>query len=329
MPSLTPLTSFQALRDLREEWAGLLAVSSANTLFLTPQWQEVWWDSFGDGKKVAGFCLRGPEGLVALASLAQQDGALSFLGNSDTFDYNDFMVRPGHEAAFYDALLGHLEQTETGTLTLASLRDGSPTLTLLPDLARQRGYRVEITQEDVAPGVVLPATWDDYVNGLSKKDRHELRRKLRRLETEANWRWYSLRGVEEVTSRLDDFFALMRLSRVDKAEYLTPQREEFFRRMARRTAELDLLRLSFMEMDGKPVAASICFDYGASRLLYNSGNNPEYGYYSVGLLLHALCLREAIEKGMAYFDFLRGAEPYKYHLGGQDRILYQMVVQRS
>jgi CelD/BcsL family acetyltransferase involved in cellulose biosynthesis len=99
--------------------------------------------------------------------------------------------------------------------------------------------------------------------------------------------------------------------------------------MALRTAELDLLRLSFMELDGKPVAASICFDYGSSRLLYNSGNNPEYGYYSVGLLLHALCLREAIEQGKAYFDFLRGAEPYKYHLGGQDRILYQMVVQRS
>jgi CelD/BcsL family acetyltransferase involved in cellulose biosynthesis len=164
---------------------------------------------------------------------------------------------------------------------------------------------------------------------LSRKDRHELRRKLRRLETEANWRWYSLRDVDQVTSRLDDFFTLMRLSRPDKAEFLTPLREQFFRNMAQRTAQHDLLQLSFMEVDGKPVAASICFDYGPARLLYNSGNNPEYGYFSVGLLLHALCLREAIEQGKKYFDFLRGAEPYKYHLGGQDRILYRMVVQRS
>jgi CelD/BcsL family acetyltransferase involved in cellulose biosynthesis len=327
--SLTPLTSFQALRDLREDWEGLLAVLPANTLFLTPQWQEVWWDSFGNGKQVAGFCIRGPEGLQALACLSRQDDTITFLGNQDTFDYNDFMVRPGHEDTFYPALLQRLDQEGVATLRLASLRDGSPTLALLPDLARQRGYRVEIAQEDVAPGIVLPATWDAYLDDLSKKDRHELRRKFRRLETEANWRWYSLRAVDQVMARLDDFFALMRLSKAEKADFLTPQREEFFRRMAQRTAELDLLRLSFMELDGKAVAASICFDYGAARMLYNSGNNPEYGYYSVGLLLHALCLREAIEQGKKYFDFLRGAEPYKYHLGGQDRILYQMVVHRS
>ena len=326
---VTSLTSFQALRDLRQEWEGLLAVSPASTLFLTPQWQEVWWDSFGNGRQVDGFCLRGPEGLLALASLSRQDGAITFLGSPDTFDYNDFMVRPGHEQAFYDLLLQRLDQDRGASLKLVSLRDGSPTLALLPDLARQRGYQVEVTQEDVAPGIVLPATWDDYLNGLSKKDRHELRRKFRRLETETKWRWYSLRDVDQVMARLDDFFTLMRLSKVEKAEFLTPPREEFFRNMFRRTAELDLLRLSFMELDGKAVAASICFDYGPSRMLYNSGNNPEYGYYSVGLLLHALCLREAIEQGKKYFDFLRGSEPYKYHLGGQDRILYQMVVQKS
>ena len=76
------------------------------------------------------------------------------------------------------------------------------------------------------------------------------------------------------------------------------------------------------------MATSLCFDYGSSRLLYNSGYNPEFSYYSVGLLLNALCLREAIEQGIGYFDFLRGPEAYKQHLGGQQRNLYQMVVKR-
>jgi CelD/BcsL family acetyltransferase involved in cellulose biosynthesis len=327
--TLTPLTSFQALWDLRKEWQALLAASPADTLFLSPHWQEVWWQSFGQGRRVDGFCLRGPQGLLALASLSRQDGTLSFLGNSDTFDYNDFMVLPGHEEACYAALLQRMEQEGVATLKLASLREGSPTLTVLPGLARSRGFRVEVTQEDVAPGVVLPAAWDDYLEGLSKKDRHELRRKFRRLESEAAWRWYSVRDPEQVAARLDDFLSLMKMSRAEKAAYMTAEREDFFRRMARRTAELGLLQLSFMELDGKPVAASICFDYGGARLLYNSGSDPQAGYYSVGLLLHALTLREAIEQGKKYFDFLRGDEPYKYHLGGQDRILYQMVVERS
>ncbi|MBM3942689.1 MAG: GNAT family N-acetyltransferase [SAR202 cluster bacterium] len=326
---VVPLTSFQALWDIREEWERLLRASPANTLFLTPYWQQVWWENFGHGRQVAGFCLRNGTELVALAALSRQDDKITFLGNPDTFDYNDFMVLPGHEEAFFGALLDHLDQSEADGLKLVSLRESSPTLQRLPDLARSREYQVEIEREDVAPGIALPATWDEYLEGLSKKDRHELRRKFRRLEGETNWRWYALRDSAQVMPRLPDFFRLMRQSRPDKADFLTPQREQFFTRMAQRTAEQGVLCLAFMEIDGKSVAASFCFDYGDARLLYNSGNDPEYSYYSVGLLLHALCLRDAIEQGKKYFDFLRGPEPYKYHLGGQDHILYQMVVKRN
>ena len=121
----------------------------------------------------------------------------------------------------------------------------------------------------------------------------------------------------------------MRLSSHDKAEYMTADREKFFRSMSRRMAEVGVLRLYFMEFEGAAVAASLCFDYASSRLLYNSGYDPDYGYYSVGLLLNALCLREAIEQGLEYFDFLRGSETYKQHLGGTPRNLYQMTVRRS
>ena len=188
---------------------------------------------------------------------------------------------------------------------------------------------VEVTEEDVAPGVELPATWEDYLAGLSKKDRHELRRKLRRLESVENWRWYYVNEVEEVTARLDDFLHLMRLSDPEKAEYMTAEREVFFRKVAQRTAQLGIAKLFFLEMEGQVVATTLSFDYSSTRYLYNSGYNPEYSYYSVGLLLNALCLRDAIEQGQDYFDFLRGDEPYKYHLGGKDHSLYQMVVRRS
>ena len=321
----TPLNSFQ---EIQAEWLGLLAQCPVNTVFLMPQWQEIWWDAFRNGREMAGFYLRQPEGVTAIASLARQGRALSFVGNSETFDYNDFMIRPGGEADFFAALLGWLERENWEALELPSLIETSPTLEYLPDLARQQGYAVEISPEDVTPGLALPSTWEEYLAGLSKKNRHELRRKLRRLEAVENWRWYSVREPAAVSDRLDDFLTLMRQSDPEKAAYMTPEREAFFRRVAQRTAELDLLRLYFLELDGQDVAASLCFDYNGTRFLYNSGYNPEYGYYSVGLLLNALCLREAIELGQGYFDFLRGPESYKYHLGGQDRNIYRMVVSK-
>jgi CelD/BcsL family acetyltransferase involved in cellulose biosynthesis len=322
----TPLISFQ---EISSEWEDLLTVSPVNTLFLTPQWQEVWWDTFGNGKGMAGFYLRTPDGVVAIASLARNGDTMSFLGNQDTFDYNDFMVSPGYEDIFFDALLRCLGEYNCNTLELFSLIESSPTLTHLPAMARDRGYLVDVEQEDVTFGIELPGTWDDYLAVLTKKDRHELRRKFRRLESSVEWRWYSLTDPDEVAGRLEDFIRLMRQSRKDKDEYMTPERELFFQRVTQRMAQQGLLKLFFMDIDGQSVATSLCFDYSSSRLLYNSGYNPDYGYYSVGLLLNALCLREAIEGRMGYFDFLRGSEPYKHHLGGQQRYLYQMVVRRS
>ena len=324
----TPITSFQ---QIAADWESVLSVSPVNSLFLSHQWQEVWWESFGDGRQMDGFYLTAPEGngVAAIASLARVGDTVSFMGSQDTFDYNDFMIRPGYEQVFFQSLLDRLADKDYEELRLDSLIESSPTLELLPGIARKHGYTVEIEQEDVTSGVVLPETWEDYLGYLSKKDRHELRRKLRRLDANGEWRSYSVTAPGDVAGRLDEFLHLMRSSKTDKAEFMTPEREQFFHRITERMAELDLIRLYFLDLEGETVAASLCFDYGSSRLLYNSGYNPEFAYYSVGLLLNAMCLRDAIEEGFEYFDFLRGPEPYKQHLGGRQRNLFKMVVRRS
>ena len=322
----TPIVSFQ---EIENEWESVLRDSPENTLFLTSQWQKVWWDTFGDGHTMCGFTYPESNEISAIASLAKSGDTVSFIGSEDTFDYNDFLIRPGHEVGFYQTLLDCMEEQKFGMLRLVSLRETSPTLQILPDLARKHGYTVEVKEEDVTSGIGLPSTWDEYLSLLNKKDRHELRRKIRRMDSQTDWKWYSLTEPTEVNERLGEFIKLMRQSRADKDEFMTPERERFFYNITQRMSELGLLQLYFLHMDGVTVATSLCFDYGGSRLLYNSGYDPEYAYYSVGLLLNAMCLKDAIEQGLTYFDFLRGPEPYKAHLGGQQRNLYQMVVTKS
>ncbi|MCH2670726.1 MAG: GNAT family N-acetyltransferase [Dehalococcoidia bacterium] len=322
----TPIVSFQ---EIENEWESVLRDSPENTLFLTSQWQKVWWDTFGEGHTMCGFTYPESNEISAIASLAKSGDTVSFIGSEDTFDYNDFLIRPGHEVGFYQTLLDCMEEQKFGMLRLVSLRETSPTLQILPDLARKHGYTVEVKEEDVTSGIGLPSTWDEYLSLLNKKDRHELRRKIRRMDSQTDWKWYSLTEPTEVNERLGEFIKLMRQSRADKDEFMTPERERFFYNITQRMSELGLLQLYFLHMDGVTVATSLCFDYGGSRLLYNSGYDPEYAYYSVGLLLNAMCLKDAIEQGLTYFDFLRGPEPYKAHLGGQQRNLYQMVVTKS
>ena len=224
--------------------------------------------------------------------------------------------------------MDYLEPMEWDALSLFSLSEESPTLALLPEAARSRGCAVEIVQQEVCPGRDLPENWEEYVAGLTKKHRHELRRKLRRLNTAEGARWYSLTDPLEVEDAMGDFLELLAMSRHDKAEFLTPQREKFFRALASTLSREGLLSLFFMEIEGSRVASAMTFDYGGSRLLYNSGYNPAFGYYSVGLLLKALSVKNAIEDGKSYYDFLRGNERYKYHLGGIDKPIYNMVISR-
>ena len=63
--------------------------------------------------------------------------------------------------------------------------------------------------------------------------------------------------------------------------------------------------------------------------MYNSGFDPAFADLSVGLLLKATTIRDAIERGLDSFEFLRGDEQYKYHLGGVDQAVYRMTVVRD
>jgi len=79
-------------------------------------------------------------------------------------------------------------------------------------------------------------------------------------------------------------------------------------------------------VDKVPAAMTMGFDYDGSHYLYNSAYDPQFSYLSVGLLCKILCLKESIEKGRRKWNFLKGGEPYKYRLGGQEVSLYSCQI---
>ncbi|GIT14160.1 MAG: hypothetical protein CM1200mP35_09800 [Chloroflexota bacterium] len=108
----------------------------------------------------------------------------------------------------------------------------------LPDVAATHGFVVSVIEEDVSPGLSLPETWEAYLAQLSKKDRHELRRKFRRLEALDDWNWYYLESASDIEDRFDEFLRLKRMSAPEKEEYMTDERERFFRSKAAKMARL-------------------------------------------------------------------------------------------
>ncbi len=326
MPTQTTLHSFDSLE---ESWDALVSDCDAKAFFLSHDWQRLWWDSFGEGRELLLLAFQQASENVGIAPLQRQDDVISFLGDTDLFDFHDFIIPQGKEASFYPVLEDYLTTQSWQQLYFPSLSHVSPTLDYLPQMAERQGWKCLVEQEDVSPTLTLPVDWDTYLSGLRKKDRHELRRKFRRLEAAERFAPKVYTSPEDVSDKLDAFFELMRQSREEKHRFLTPEREAFFREMAVALAEVGVLGLWFLEQNGIPVSSALCFDYCGRRLLYNSGFDPAFAELSVGLLLKATCIRDAIEKKLTSFEFLRGDEPYKYHLGGVDQAVYRMTISRT
>ncbi|MBI2888011.1 MAG: GNAT family N-acetyltransferase [Chloroflexi bacterium] len=314
--------------SLREAWKGLLPRAATNTLFVTPCWQRLWWKHF-DGQRESLYLGIHDDGeLVGIAPLMNDGQDLAIIGSTEVCDYRDLVLMEEHCTRALPALFSYMETLTWSTFVLHSLPAASPTLAYLRELSQDPRYQVSIQQEDVCPRVELPADWDTYLGQLSKKDRHELRRKFRRLMNAGDVRMRALPLTEGLGAELDGFFRLMRDSREEKAAFLTPQKEAFFRDAVETLMERGTAKLFTLEVDGARAASVICFDYNNERLLYNSGFDHQYAHLSVGLLLKAWVLRDAIESGLRRFDFLRGDEPYKYDLGGVDYPVYQCAIQR-
>lgn len=283
-----------------------------------PEWLRVWWQEFGGESQLNILSARHLEEVIGIAPLTVKGQQASFIGGADVCDYLDVIVSPAKAAEFFNMLLDYIKQQGLTELDLGPLRPDSAVLSHLARIAEDRGCRISLTPYDVSLELELPATWDQYLGLLKAKQRHEVKRKFRRLSEAGDINFRVIESAEQAAGELDTFFELFILSASEKDNFLTEQMKSYFRSMAHAMADARILKLFFLELDTEPVATSLCFDFNSTRHLYNSGFDPRLRSLSVGLMCKVLSIKDAIEKGRKKYDFLKGAETYKYRLGGAE-----------
>ncbi len=319
----------EGLRRLRPQWNALEAEAGVQP-FLSWDWQMTWWEVFGENLELRCLLVRDQGqviGLVPLYTDPRQPAIMRLGGGVELSDHLGFPAVPGQVDAVARAALGWLfgqGGTKPAELDLHYLVEGSSELAALERAAAELGLGWELEHQQVSPRVELAPDFETFLVGrLGKKDRHELRRKRRRLDQERpGW---CLRTQEELglEAGLDAFLELLRASGPHKAEFLTPKVEDFIRRLSARFQERGWLRLQVLQAAGEGMAASHGFSTGDTWYLYNSGYRADLAPLSPGLICVAEGIRVAGEQGYRWADFLRGDEGYKYHLGAQDRSLWR------
>lgn len=249
------------------------------------------------------------ESADGLVPLVVDAGVVRFVGEADLTDYHSPRgLDPAPAVAEAVATLG-------GSWELDSLPEEA-----VEPLVRgleAGGATPMVTRHTVAAVVPLPATFDDYLAMIGKKQRHELRRKRRRYATDV--------GPMLHESHHDDgwafteFVRLHRLADGRKGSFMTPAMEALFRDLV----GLPGWRIDLLRIPGTERASAAVFGY-ADRdgyFLYNSAYDPGLGSVSPGWVLLGSMIEQAIREGRPRFDFLKGDEDYKFRLGAETRPL--------
>jgi CelD/BcsL family acetyltransferase involved in cellulose biosynthesis len=216
--------------------------------------------------------------------------------------------------------LGPVCAPEDAAPAFASMERRGWDVLLAEHLPPGHGLRGRSLRRESSPVIAVPdGGWEEYLAGRSRNLRSQLRRKERALERDHG---LSFRLCDDPARVGEDMETLIRLNRARWGERgsgaLGADRAAFHRDFAPVALERGWLRLWLAEVDGEPVAAWYGFRFGAAEAYYQSGRDPAWDRSSVGLVLLAHTIREAMADGMREYRLLRGGEYYKDRLATDD-----------
>ena len=203
-------------------------------------------------------------------------------------------------------------------------------------------WTLSVEREDVCPVVRIPegADLDGFLATLGKKERHEIRRKVRRAEAAGP---VELVESTDPAADLETFIDLHQRRWGDDGLFPATkggdQSRVFLRRLfelfAERSKGADAnpsdptLHLAFLEVGGRRIAAAVFFETPGALLYYNAGVDPDARDLSPGVVLLERLVRRAIERGRCRVDLMRGDEAYKYEWGARDEPIQRLLVRRT
>ncbi len=327
------VASLSELAELRDPWNRL----AGDVPFRRWEWVTTWWEHYGDAGELFVLCVRDEQGrlLGAAPWYLEHSGlkgrVVQFLGSGEICsDHQTLLCRDEDREQVVRAVaqwLGDVQPTfgqrvfggganQWDLLLLDGVdADDRAVRQLVGQLEQQRCS----VYEEPGPGawrLTLPDDWDAYLAMLSKSHRKQVRRCQRRVLEAGRAVLHTVRRADDLSHAFDTLVELHQRrweACGEKGCFASPRFMAFHREIAQKLLEQGMLRLHWLELDGRPAAAEYHFAAGDTVYAYQSGVEPDLRDEEPGRFAAVATLEQAIDDGYRHVDFLRGDEPYKAH----------------
>lgn len=313
------------LESLEEEWSDLGA--TGRNIFNTWEWNALWWRHFGRERELAlGAALDADDEVVAILPLyfwrARPGRVLRFLGHGASDELGP-ISRNRDRVAARDALLAYLRASRSNWDVI--LAEHLPSEENWGRILGATSLRREsnFVLHDDGDG------WDGFLASRSANFRQQVGKRERRLARRHDLHYRLADDPARLGEDLDTLFALHAGRWPGRSSAFAGVREAFHREFAARALERGWLRLWFLELDGRPVAAWYGFRFGDAESAYQTGRDPAFDHASVGFVLYAQTIRAAFADGVAEYRFLRGDDEYKLRFTSEDHPLETVALASS
>jgi CelD/BcsL family acetyltransferase involved in cellulose biosynthesis len=213
--------------------------------------------------------------------------------------FGEPLIRKGREHAFWSAVLPDLDGLrDFAVLRLAQMRDGSPSIQALREVAADTGRPLYETRRFDRAMLRGPVAVEDYLARLPTKMLREQKRRRRRLEELGPLRFVRLQPGEDPALWIDELVALEAAGwkgRKQVAAASEPHVEAYVRCVlaeAHSAGRLDMRRL---ELGGRAISIIAHIESGSSAISFKIAYDEEFARYSPGVLLQM----DYLERGLA------------------------------
>ena len=334
MIRLRVITEFRDFESREGDWRRLHEECGGHNPFLSYDWLVTWWRHFGGGKQLCIVAAEQDGATVGIAPLMSTRVAgstkVQFIGKPLS-DYSDFLVQGERDTCAQSLVEFIKSNLRCDAVELRGIREDSPNFQVLRDAWSPSIGLTQCRPVVTAPVLRIRSDWSEYANGLKQKLRADNRRRIRRLEEIGELKFRECASLDEALQLLEW------LARQKSQRYVSTGAKDilrnghvlgFYKEAISRLWEPGQVHVSSLDLNDHPIAVHFGFVCGQQYLYYMPSFDTAFSPYSPGRLLLFNLIHASFLRGLHEFDFMNGADPYKYEWTSEECRVYEVALFR-